>query len=65
MSKPGPDPEVTDAELVTAIESRDEPYATAKDVADITGLSRWRTSQRLSRLADKGQIESGDRKSVV
>ena len=59
MSRPGPDPDVTDGEIITAIENRDEPYATAGDVAEIVGLSRWRTSERLKRLADAGEVESG------
>ena len=59
MSRPGPDPEVTDSEILNAIRSREQPYATAGDVADIVSLSRWRTSERLQRLADAGTVESG------
>jgi DNA-binding Lrp family transcriptional regulator len=59
MSRPGPQPDVKDGELVTAIESREQPFATAGDVAEIVGLSRWRTSQRLKRLADEGDIKHG------
>lgn len=60
MSRPGPDPDVTDAELVSAIGSREQPFATAADVAEIVGLSRWRASQRLDRLAQNdSNVESG------
>lgn len=59
MSRPGPKPDVPDGEIVTAIDRRDQPFATAKDVAEIVGLSRWRTSQRLERLADEGAVERG------
>jgi len=59
MSKPGPDPDVTDGELLTAIENREQPFATAKDVAEMVGLSRWRCSQRLERLAEDGCLECG------
>lgn len=59
MSKPGPDPKVTDGELINAIKQLDQPYATAKDVSDITDLSRWRASQRLDRLANDNHIQSG------
>jgi prophage antirepressor-like protein len=65
MSRPGPDPKVADSELVAAIESREQPYATAGDVAEIVGLSRWRASQRLQRLADEDGIESGTVGKVV
>lgn len=59
MSKPGPDVTVSDAELRAAIERREVPFATAGDVAEDVGLSRYQTSRRLDALADAGEIERG------
>jgi predicted transcriptional regulator len=50
---------VTDAKIKGAIKQRDQPFATASDVAELVDLSRWRASQRLKRLANEGEIESG------
>ena len=59
MSRPGPDPDVADEELVTALAYRDLPYATAGDVSEHVALSETRTKQRLDRLVDEGRICSG------
>ena len=59
MSTPGPDVTVSDAELRAAIARRDVPFATAGDVADDVGLSRYQTSKRLDVLADADEIKRG------
>jgi hypothetical protein len=59
MAKSGPAPQVTDDELIEAIESRDKPYATAKYVAGQVGLSENRTRERLQRLAEDKEIHQG------
>jgi predicted ArsR family transcriptional regulator len=59
MSRPGPDPDVNDEELVWVLGHREQPYATAGDVSEDVPLSETRTKQRLDRLADEGDIESG------
>lgn len=57
MATRGPDPKVSDAQLVTAIHETDHPFAVAKDVANRVGLSRERVRQRLNRLNDENQIK--------
>lgn len=59
MSKPGPDPKVTNKELIEALEQHSKPVATANDVAETVGLSRTRASERLQRLASSGKVNSG------
>lgn len=57
MSTPGPDPEVTDQEILAVMRQRSEPFVTAPDVAQAVGLSRQRARLRLERLKDEGKIE--------
>jgi predicted ArsR family transcriptional regulator len=56
MATRGPAPSVTDDELIAAIRSRSEPFATAGDVAEIVSLSSERTRQRLNSLAEADRI---------
>ncbi|WP_436934980.1 winged helix-turn-helix transcriptional regulator [Halovenus marina] len=65
MAVRGPDPTVSDSEIISAIESTDCPFATAKDVAEIVGLSRERARQRLNRLSEQGAIEREKTSGVV
>lgn len=58
MSTRGPDPKVSDAELRRAVQSTDEPFATASQIADSVGLSAFRVRQRMNALADAGEIQS-------
>jgi len=57
MSTKGPDPKVNDSELLQAVISTNEPFATAKQVAEQVGLSSWRVRQRMSQLAESGDIQ--------
>lgn len=59
MPTTGPDPEVPDERLITAIAATDVPVASAHDVAELVDLSRQRCSERLQRLADKEHIQTG------
>lgn len=54
--KPGPDPEVTDDEIIRAIRETPYPAAGTNDVAERVGLTESRTRKRLKRLADEGRI---------
>lgn len=57
MATRGPDPTVTDEELIQAIREHEDPFATAGDVADTVGLSGERVRIRLNRLADAGEVD--------
>ena len=58
MSTRGPDPKVSDAELTRAMNNTDEPFATAKQIAESVGLSSFRVRQRMNSLSEAGEIES-------
>ena len=57
MSTKGPDPKVSNSELLNAVVDTDEPFATASQIAEQVGLSSWRVRQRMEKLADSGDIE--------
>ena len=57
MATRGPDPTVTDAELIDSIERQPRPFATAKSVAIDVSLSRERARQRLNRLSNEGELQ--------
>lgn len=57
MSTKGPDPKVTDSELLCAVVRTDEPFATASQIAEEVGLSSWRVRQRMNKLAESGDIQ--------
>jgi DNA-binding Lrp family transcriptional regulator len=57
MATRGPDPKVTDQELIHTIRTDARPFATARSVADEVSLSRERVRQRLNRLAEEGSVE--------
>lgn len=56
MSARGPDPKVTDDELLDAVEADERPFTTATAVTESVPLSANRVRQRLGRLADEGVI---------
>jgi len=56
MAMRGPDPEVTDDELLQAIAGTDYPFATISDVAHSVDLSRERVRQRLKELEAEGVV---------
>lgn len=65
MATRGPDPKVSDRQLLTAITETDHPFAVAKDIADCVGLSRERARQRLNRLSEQDKIERAKVSGVV
>ena len=59
MAKPGPEPEVTEEDVLGVFETRrdaSEPL-TASDVADALGCSRRTALTRLNDLAERGALE--------
>lgn len=46
----------TDEELLKAIESVDEPVASAREVADSVGMTRTAVTERLKELRDDGDV---------
>ena len=59
MAKPGPEPEVTEEDVLEVFEERrdaSEPL-TASDVADALGCSRRTALTRLNDLAERGTLE--------
>lgn len=64
MATRGPDPDVTDQELITAVSSVIQntkgPVASTAEIADIVGLSVQRTRERLDRIEDIESKTVGD-----
>ena len=56
MSTKGPEPTVSDSELIEAISRTSRPFATAGEIAEVVGLSNWRVRQRLERLDEQNEI---------
>ncbi|KAA9404563.1 FaeA/PapI family transcriptional regulator (plasmid) [Haloarcula sp. KBTZ06] len=56
MSTKGPEPTVSDNELIKAISQTGRPFATAGEVAELVDLSNWRVRQRLERLDEQNKI---------
>jgi predicted transcriptional regulator len=53
----GPDPTVTDDELIQSIEATGHPFATTSDIAEDVSLSRQRINERLNRLHSQGDVK--------
>jgi|APHM01.1.fsa_nt_gi hypothetical protein len=59
MPNVGPDPQVSDEQLIAAIAETETPVASAQDVSGLVDLSRQRCAKRLQRLAENGRIKEG------
>lgn len=57
MSTRGPDPKVSDEELLNSLENGERPFSTVTTVTDQVSLSRERVRQRLNRLHEQEQIQ--------
>jgi DNA-binding IclR family transcriptional regulator len=57
MSSPGPKRQVSDEEIIEAIKSVDEHFATTAEVAQRTELGRQRALTLLHPLHERGVIE--------
>lgn len=56
--KPGPDPEVTEHEILREIRLSYSPVSTPKELAERTGISNTAVSRKLSSMLEKGWVES-------
>lgn len=61
MSKPGPQREVTDMDLIKLLPEREDnpPAAGAGDIANQVSISETRVRKLLNDLADEGRIQRG------
>jgi len=57
-SKPGPDPRVTDEEILSLFRESQDPVLSTAEVAEQVPLKRRATYNRLRSLADEGRLES-------
>ncbi|WP_431357803.1 FaeA/PapI family transcriptional regulator [Haloarcula marina] len=57
MSTRGPDPKVTDEEIIETVRSADPPFVTTGDIAEAVCLSTERARQRLNKLNEQGTID--------
>lgn len=58
MATRGPDPTVTDNELLHVVEGTDAPVVTASSVSERVDLGAERCRQRLNRLTDQGELKT-------
>ena len=58
MSKPGPDKQVSDAEIIEIIQGTEEPFTTAKEISSAVGLSPEQVRVRLKRLEKRDLVKS-------
>lgn len=56
MGEPGRKPEVSDAEILSAIHSHPDAVVTASDIADIVDLTGAGVNNRLPNLVDAGLV---------
>jgi len=56
MSPPGPDPSVSDKEILSAIRDAYPPAISSSDIADAVDLSQQATSRHLKRLRENGYV---------
>lgn len=58
MPRPGPAKQVTDDELVEAIKTINDRFATPVEIADLVGLSPEHCRKRLKKLREDGVLDS-------
>lgn len=66
-STPGPDPSVTDEEILQVFHATDDPVLSTAEVAEVLPIKRRSVLNRLESLRDEGVIEKktvGGRNSV-
>ncbi|GAB7092556.1 hypothetical protein JCM18237_28270 [Halorubrum luteum] len=56
--RPGPDPTVSDEQILELFRDSDDPVLTASEIADQVDLTRRNVLNRLKDLETKGAIES-------
>lgn len=55
--KPGPDPSVTDEEILALFEASEDPVLSTKEVTEQVSLKRRSVYDRLIALAEAGELE--------
>jgi DNA-binding Lrp family transcriptional regulator len=65
MATRGPQPNVTDREILQELENGGYPFDTASTLSERVNLSRQRLRKRLNRLAENGIIERAKVSGVV
>jgi len=58
MGTRGPDPRVSDEQIIEAVESDDRPFSTVGYVSENVDLSNTRVRERLAAMAADGSIKS-------
>lgn len=56
MGRRGPEPEVSDEELISAIRGTPYPVAATKDVSEQVSISSTAVRKRLNKLAERDRI---------
>lgn len=59
MPRPGPDPSVTDVEIVRVIVAAETPTLGTRDIADEFDISRQAMERHLRRMVDEGSLKTG------
>lgn len=57
MSARGPEPKITDDQLMRVFDSEEKPFVVTSDIAERVDLSGTRIRQRLDRLVEEGVLE--------
>lgn len=57
-AKPGPKPSVTDDEILAVFRETSDPVLSTAEVTEKVSLKRRSVYDRLTRLAEEGQLES-------
>jgi len=65
QEKPGPDPSMTDAEIVEHIVASSVPVASATDIAEVADVSRPAARERLERLVERDALRRKDAGAAV
>ena len=57
MATPGPEPMVTEDEIVELVRTADDPFTTASEVAERVGMARQTAHKHLQELYEEGEIQ--------
>lgn len=58
MTRPGPDPSVSDEDIIRVIVANEKPVMGTTEIADRLGISQQAMSRHLKRLADEGALKT-------
>jgi predicted transcriptional regulator len=63
--KPGPEPDISDAEIVEYIITSEVPVSTVSEVAETGGISTTAARKRLERLVEKNALQRKETGATV